>query len=240
MNSKYIGNLRKRFGLALYKHKLINEDDKILIALSGGKDSFALLDLLSDRLKYLPFSIELAAIHIHIDNIGYQSDVTMLEQICKERNVPFFLKNFEVTQEQERKKSVCFWCSWNRRKAIFTFSKELGFNKLAFGHHMNDAVETLLMNQIYHGSISSLPYRFSMFDGRIELIRPLLDFLNDELLTYSKYLGYKPQLKECPHENTCRNAMREQVVELAKLNKVATKNIFRSMNKICNDYLPQV
>ena len=238
MKDKMLDNMRKRIARTIYKQSLIAQGDRILVGLSGGKDSFVLLDSLVDRKKYLPFNIEIIATHIHIKNVGYQSDLNYLENICRERNVEFFPIDFEIEKTEKTEKAMCFYCSWNRRKTLFKLTQEHHCNKLALGHHMDDAVETMLMNQLFHASISSMPYKFSMFEKRIEVIRPLLDLRNSEALKYACALNYQQQLKDCPYTNTKRESVRSIIDTMEKMNKTAVKNIFRSPKKIFSEYLP--
>lgn len=235
---KYINNLNKRIGRTIKKQQLLQEGDKILIALSGGKDSMILLNALSERIKHIPFKVDLVASHVLIETIGYETDTRYLEQFCEERGVKFVLKSFEIELDKDAKKTECFLCSWHRRKALFELTKDLGCNKLAFGHHMDDALQTLLMNMMYHGSISSMPFQFEMFGGRIKVIRPMLEISEEELEKYQSIANYKRELKHCPFENTKRIEMKDIINNLNKMHPVAKKNMFRSMDKIFPEYLP--
>lgn len=235
---KYISNLNRKVGRTMIKQNLIHENDKILIALSGGKDSMILLDVLAERRRHFPFKLEIYAAHILIPTIGYKTDVNYLNNFCEERGINFILKEFEIELYKENKKSECFICSWNRRKALFQIAKELGCNKLAFGHHMDDAIETLLMNMMYHGSVSSLPFQLEMFKGEMQVIRPLLEISEEELIKYAQISGYKKELKSCPFENTKRQEIKKIIEQLNGIHRIAKKNIFRSMDKVFYDYLP--
>lgn len=238
MKNKYINNTNKRIARTIRKHDLLTAGDKILIALSGGKDSMILLESLVECKKHLPFNIDLIATHVLIENIGYKTDLYYLEDFCKRIDVKFILKKFEIDLEKNNKKSTCFICSWNRRKALFNLTEELNCNKLAFGHHMDDALQTLFLNMIYHGSISSLPFKFSMFQGRIEVIRPLLEIAEEELIEYAKIKKYKSEIKQCKYENTKRIDMKKLINSINEKHAVGKKNIFRSMDNIYSDYLP--
>jgi tRNA(Ile)-lysidine synthase TilS/MesJ len=139
------------------------------------------------------------------------------------------------------KKAPCFVCSWHRRKRLFELTKELKCNKLALGHHMDDALETLLMNMIYHGSISSMPASLKMFGGRMQLIRPLIELTNQEMLDVANERAY-PKLKNiCPYgDDTKRSGVKALIESMASMNQHARKNLFRSMSSIFSEYLPGI
>ena len=154
---KQFEKISKKVGKAIFEHNMIEEGSRVLVGLSGGKDSLILLEALADRRKHFPFDFSLYAIHVSASQIGYKMDTGYLDEFCKSIGVPLFLEEIEVDLEIDPKKSPCFICSWNRRKRIFEKSKELECNKVALGHHKDDAIQTLLLNMIYHGSYSSLP-----------------------------------------------------------------------------------
>lgn len=237
---KQIKKIFKKTGKIIYDYQLLKPNDKVLIALSGGKDSLILLESLAERKKSLPFKIELMAAHIHIDNVGYKTNLNFLKDFCNKRNVPFHVDHFNIDLEKDPRKSTCFICSWNRRKRIFELTKEFGCNKLAFGHHLDDALETLFMNMMYHGSISSLPQKFFMFEGRVEVIRPLLNIEEEELIKFAEIRNYPKDLKSCPHEDKTKREKTREIIELMQSHYNRSKlNIFRSMDNIYKEYLPK-
>jgi tRNA 2-thiocytidine biosynthesis protein TtcA len=238
MNNKYIYNIKKRIARTIGKQKLLSDGDKVLVALSGGKDSMILLESLVECKKHLPFKVDLMACHVYIDNMGYETDIQYLTDFCHYRGVEFVVKQFQLEVQPGKGKSECFLCSWNRRKALFELSKERNCNKIAFGHHMDDALQTLFMNMVYHGSISSMPYQFSMFGNRIVVIRPLLDITEEELIKYDDIQGYKKELKKCRFEQTKRMQFRDLINTISSSHPVAKKNMFRAMNNIFPEYLP--
>lgn len=225
----------------LNEHQLIKADDRVLVGLSGGKDSMILLEALADRRRHLPFNFQIFAVHVSATNIGYEMDTDYLEKFCAELEIPLYLEEIEVDLTIDPKKSPCFICSWNRRKRIFELSKELDCNKVALGHHKDDAIQTVLMNMIYHGSISSLPQKLSMFDGRIRLIRPLLFIPEKELTYYATLRSFKKQEKSCPYDDTTkRESIKELIRQMDRLNRNARRNIFQSMDNIYEEYLPDI
>jgi len=237
---KLFDKICKKTGKAICEFKLIEDQDKVLVGLSGGKDSLILLEALANRRKHLPIDFELFAIHVSASNIGYKIDTVFLTDFCNELNVPIFLEEIHIDVSKKPEKSPCFICSWNRRKTIFKKSQELKCNKVALGHHKDDAIQTLLLNMIYHGSISSLPQKLSMFDNRIELIRPLLMIPENELVYYANMRGFNSQEKSCPYDkSTKRESIKKLIKEFDKLNKDSRKNLFRAMDNIYDDYLPR-
>ncbi len=236
---KIFKKICRKTGVILRDHDMVKEGDHILIGLSGGKDSMILAEAMAERKRALPFDFKVSAAHIDITNVGYKSDQKELESFCKALDIDFIYKSSEIEIDEESKKAVCFTCSWNRRKMLFHLARELGCNKLALGHHRYDAVETMLMNMIYHGSISSIPYKLSMFDGELILIRPLLDLDENLLEEYAKLRSYGFEKAECPYESkNKRDKVRKLIKEIEKLHGKGTYNIFHSMDKIFEEYLP--
>ena len=237
---KQFEKLSRKVGKTLQEYKMIEAGDRVLVGISGGKDSMILLETLADRRKHLPFDFELFAIHVSAAGIGYKMDTTYLQKFCEGLNIPLFLEEIEVDLSIDPKKSPCFICSWNRRKRIFEKTRELDINKVALGHHKDDAIQTVLLNMIFHGSISSLPQVLSMFDGRIMLIRPLLQIPEEELTYYATLREFKKQEKSCPFEGTTkRGEINKLVQQLDKLYPNASRNIFSAMDNINSEYLPK-
>lgn len=238
-SSKQFEKICRKVGKTIFDYRLIDDKDRVLVGLSGGKDSMILLETLADRKKHLPVSFELFAIHVTATNVGYKTDTDYLTDFCKELKVKLYLEEIEVDLTQEEK-PACFICSWERRKKIFAKSKELHCNKIALGHHNDDAIQTMIMNMIYHGSYSSLPQKLEMFNGRVNLIRPLLMISEKELICYAELRGFKEHEKSCPYEDlTRRNDVKNLLESIDKLNKDARKNLFRAMDRIHMDYLPR-
>ena len=237
--NKLFKKITRKAGTTLRDHKMIAEGDRILVGLSGGKDSMILLKVLAERRAAMPFDFHLEAAHVEAPGIGYRIDHSKLEEFCQALNIPLHFREIEPDLEKDPSKTACFICSWNRRKELFTLGRELDCNKLALGHHRMDALETLLMNMIYHGSVSSLPYTLEMFDGRVELIRPLMDLDERLLEEYATLSGLLKVEKSCPHEDrTKRERMAQLIKEIESIHGPGPFNMFKSMDKIFEEYLP--
>jgi tRNA 2-thiocytidine biosynthesis protein TtcA len=229
----------RKVGTTLRDHSLISDGDRVLVGLSGGKDSMILLQVLAERRTVIPFDFGIEAVHVEAKGVGYQIDIDKLISFCKGLNIPLHLRSIEPDLERDPSKTACFVCSWHRRKILFDLTGELDCNKLALGHHRNDAIETLLMNMIYHGSISSLPYSLDMFEGKIKLIRPLMDQDERMLVEYAAMNDLVKVEKSCPQEDqTRRENIREIVREIESLHGQDPFNMFKSMDKIYQEYLP--
>ena len=237
---KQFEKISRKVGHDLQEYTLIEEGDRVLVGLSGGKDSMILLEALADRKRHLPFDFRLFAVHVSARGIGYEMDTAYLQQFCEGLEVPLYLEEIEVDPSKDPKKTPCFICSWSRRKRIFEMTKKLDCNKVALGHHKDDAIQTVLLNMIYHGSISSLPEKLSMFNGRIRLIRPLLHIPEKELSYYAGMRTFRKQEKSCPYEgSTKREEIRDLIRKMDRLNRNARRNIFNAMDNICAEYLPK-
>ncbi len=237
-DKRFLEKVRYKLVKAVEDYDLIQPNDKILVAVSGGKDSMVLLDALHNRKKYFNFPYEIIAVNIELTDVGYTIEKDKIEAFCNERNIPFFhIKNH--TRIVDGKKHPCFYCAWNRRKLLFEWAVENGFNKVAFGHNRDDVVETLLMNMTYHAETSAFPVRLRMFDGKIEIIRPLIYVSNAEAKRYIALMNYTPVPYNCPFaEGNDREKFRALLRELYNIHPHAVENIFKSIQHIKTDYLP--
>lgn len=238
-SKKLFKKICRKMGTTMRDHSLIGEGDHLLVGLSGGKDSMILLEALDERLRAVPFDFKISAAHIEATGIGYEINKEKLSSFCDRLAIPLHYRTTAPDLTKDPSKTACFICSWQRRKELFNLTKELNCNKLALGHHRNDAIETLLMNMIYHGSISSLPYSLKMFEGRIQLIRPMMDLDERMLEEYASLNDLVKVEKSCPNENsTQRESITQLLKQVEELHGQGPYNIFKSMDKISEEYLP--
>lgn len=239
-SEQYFLQIEKSVGRAINSYSLIKENDRVAVALSGGKDSLVMLETVANRRRRLPITYDVTAVHVHVKNIGYETDLNFLNRFCDELSVPLHIIETEADLERDKEKSICFICSWLRRKVLFDFVKKEKCSKLAFGHHRDDAIETLLMNMISSSSISSMPPSLSMFGGEFDLIRPLILLGEDEIREYAKLRDYPQQVKICPHGDDTRRADAKRLLaEMEKIDKNARQNVYSAMSNIHSEYLPR-
>ena len=238
-SEKLFKKICRKIGTTMRDQNLISEGDHVLVGLSGGKDSMILLEALAERLSAVPFEFSISAAHIEALGIGYEINREKLTSFCNRLDIPLHYRSIEPDLEKDLSKTACFICSWHRRKELFKLTKELNCNKLALGHHRNDAIETLLMNMIYHGSISSLPYTLDMFEVRVRLIRPMMD-LDERMLEEFAALNELVHVeKNFPHEDrTQRKSISQLIRQIEEIYGKGPYNIFKSMGKVFTEYLP--
>lgn len=236
---KMIRRIEKRFSKGVVEYGLIEDGDKILIGLSGGKDSLALVELLAKRARVFKPKFSVVAVHVVMKNIPYQSDIKYLKEYVESFGVPFVLYETEFDATTDSRKSPCFLCSWNRRKALFTVAKENGCNKIALGHHMDDILETLLMNITYQGAFSSMPPRLVMKKFDMMIIRPMCLVHESDLIEMAQVRGYRKQVKNCPYESqSSRSTMKGILKQLEAMNPEARYSLWGSMTNVQEELLP--
>lgn len=240
MEEKLMRRIQKCFNKGVVQYGLIEDGDKILVGLSGGKDSLALLELLALRSRIYKPKFSVVAAHVVMKNISYESDMDYLRSYAESLGVPFICYETSFDPSTDTRKSPCFLCSWNRRKALFTVAKEQGCNKIALGHHMDDVLETLLMNMTFQGAFSTMPPKLVMRKFDMTIIRPMCLVHEADLLQMAAYRGYKKQIKNCPYEkDSNRSSIKEVFHTLEKLNPEARYSLWGSMSNIQSDLLPE-
>lgn len=162
-----------------------------------------------------------------------------MAKFFEKEKIDYHIERVDILQGKTRADISCFWCSWNRRKAIFEVAAKYGFNKVALGHHFDDIVETVLLNLFYQGQISAMSPNQELFKGKITIIRPLAYVEERELMRFAKLSNDFPHEKcSCPNSITSKRAVIENIIkELEKGCPHIKQNIFRSVKRIKKDYL---
>ena len=194
--------LSKEVTRAIGEFNLIVDGDRVAVAVSGGKDSRALLHLLLYHQSKVRTSFEVMALHVVGTAAGLPDHRPDLEPWLQELGVEYRFIPLDLPP-QEPLPLDCFRCSWNRRKALFTAAVELGCGKLALGHTADDAAATALMNLLFNGRLETMVPCVKFFDGAVTVVRPLIYVKEKTLVSYARAAGF-PDPPSCPQASSSR------------------------------------
>jgi tRNA 2-thiocytidine biosynthesis protein TtcA len=199
-DSRLLRRLRHGIGRAVADFGLIEEGDRVAVAVSGGKDSYTLLLLLEELRRRAPISFELVAVNIDSGYPGYRTDV--IERFLRENGFTYRMVptgHYTLIQEKRRPgSSFCSICARFKRGALYTAAQELGCNKLALGHHQDDFIETLLLNQFFVGSLKAMAASMLADNGETVVIRPLVYLAEEDIIRFSREAGLPVVCCCCP------------------------------------------
>ncbi|MDD5070316.1 MAG: ATP-binding protein [Candidatus Omnitrophica bacterium] len=237
--SKIGKKINSKTGKAIGDYNLIETGDRILVAVSGGKDSLSLLRILSELKKWAPVQFDLFAGHIATDfdpsNDTLDGD---LIEFFEKLEVNYHFGRIDVLDDQS--KTNCFWCSWNKRKKLFKMADDLGCNKIAFGHHKDDIAETILMNLFYNGQISAMNPRQELFQGRLTLIRPFC-YVEEELLNaFAEENDFGRRVCECAFAEFSKRAYIKELIRQFQSDNPRFNiktNICKSISRVKDGYI---
>lgn len=210
---------------------VLGPDDRVAVAVSGGKDSCGLLFLLDDLRRRLPFVVELFAVHVRQGPPG--EDLAPLAGWLERSGVPFEITG-ESTYPVVRRntaagQSPCPICSRLRRGALYAAAARRGCNKVALGHHLDDSLATLLLNLFYGGKLQAMPPRYRTQDGRFEVVRPLVEIRERELAALAGLAGF-PALPcgQCPDRDDRRRRRMNALVDALEREDPRLKDVMRA------------
>ncbi len=231
--------MRRLVGKAIHERGMLEQGDRVLAAVSGGKDSLSLLWLLRERIRRIPIDYELTAVHV---DPGFGADSgSRMAAFFEEHGFAYRIVRGEfgpMAHSPENLENPCFLCSRLRRKALFESAEALGCNKIAFGHHKDDLIETLFLNLFYGGSISTMVPVQRFFDGRITAIRPLYRVEEKALARFAQGMGWPEIDLGCPTAGSSkRNEIKEMLARFYRGNPKIKGNIFHALQNVREDYL---
>lgn len=239
-NTKLFLHLKKWLEKAVLDYTMIEEGDKILIGVSGGADSLALLDLLDSPMIFVPaFSFIAVNIDMGFDPT-YQS-FNKLEKYFQKNHYPYVMEKTDIgnlAHSDFNKKNPCFLCSRLRRKRIFEIAAAEGCNKIAFAHHRDDIIETLLINMFYGREISTMMPNQSIFGGQLHIIRPLAYLKEGFIKKYSRERRFPVLKNNCPSNRTSKRIYIKKLLnKLEKDHEGIRDNIYKAMSHVKPDYM---
>lgn len=233
--------LRRLVGQAIADYELIEDGDRVMVCLSGGKDSYTLLDILLNLQEHAPISFDLVAVNLDQKQPGFPEHV-----------LPDFLSNlgveYKILEEDTYSvvkeltpagKTTCPICSRLRRGILYNYAQKISATKIALGHHLDDAVETLFLNMFFGGRMKSMPAKLKSDDGRNMVIRPLYYCREDLISQWAEYAAYP--IIPCNLCGSQENLQRQTIKQMLKLwdeeYPGRVENIARSMGRVTPSHL---
>ncbi|AFG36446.1 putative ATPase of the PP-loop superfamily implicated in cell cycle control [Spirochaeta africana DSM 8902] len=230
----------KQVGKAINTHGLIKAGDRVLMGISGGKDSLSMAYALASRRKWLPVQYDLQAVMVQWrEHPIPDQELEQLDRFFAEIEVPFRRIPMTMRPPSFKGEFNCYLCARNRKRVLFELAREEGWNKIAFGHHMDDIVETTLMNMVVQGRYATMKVDQEFFDGLLRVIRPLCSVRESMVARAAGSLGLPVMGIDCPlKEVNLRKDIKRIVGELSEVHRYARENIIRSLSNIDLEYLP--
>ncbi|HEY3487215.1 MAG TPA: tRNA 2-thiocytidine(32) synthetase TtcA [Gammaproteobacteria bacterium] len=233
--------LRRRVGQAIDDFKMIEAGDRIMVCLSGGKDSYTMLDMLLALQADAPVRFELVAVNLDQKQPDFPAHV--LPEYLTQLGMPFHILEQDTYSVVKRVipegKTMCGLCSRMRRGALYSFAEKEGFTKIALGHHREDIMETLFLNMFYGAKIKAMPPKLLSDDGKHVVIRPLAYCSEGDIAKYSRTRNHP--IIPCnlcgSQENMQRRAIKQMLAEWEKQHPGRLENIFNSMQNIVPSHL---
>lgn len=235
-------HILKKTGQAIFDFNLIEEGDKVMVAVSGGKDSYTMLHILETLRKKAPVQFTILAVNIDPNFKGFKTDV--IENFLKTNGYQYEMVKtniYETIQEhKDPDKSYCSFCSRLRRGVIYSKAVEFGCTKIALGHHADDFIETLLLNQFFTGELKAMAAKLKSDDGRNTIIRPLVYVEEKSIIKYAGLKGFPIVCCCCPvcgSENMMRKHVKKLLNELSLKYPTIKNSLLKSLSNIHTRHL---
>jgi len=233
--------LRRNVGKAIADYNMIEEGDRVMVCLSGGKDSYAMLDILLALQKKAPIEFEILAVNLDQKQPDFPEHV--LPDYLESIGVPFHILEQDTYSVVKRVvpegRTLCGLCSRLRRGSLYTFAKERGMTKIALGHHRDDIVETLFLNMFFGSKLKAMPPKLQSDDGEHIVIRPLAYCRESDLTAYAEARRFP--IIPCnlcgSQEHLQRKQIKQMLAEWEKRNPGRVENVFRSLQNVTLSHL---
>lgn len=237
--SYVVKEIKRLTGKAIHTMDMIRDGDHVMVAVSGGKDSLSLLWLLKERIKRVPIDYRLTAVHVD-PGFGANS-ADQMTSFFSAHDFEFRVIESDIGPKAhgaQNRENPCFLCSRLRRKLLFQTAEKVGCNRMAFGHHKDDLIETFFLNVFYGASISTMVPVQDFFGGKLTVIRPF--YLVDEALIrrYAQLMDWPEINLDCPTAGSSkRGEIKNMLKHFYKSNRKIKGNIFHALQNVNAEYL---
>ncbi len=228
--------LRRNVGNAIIDYNMIEENDVVMACISGGKDSFAMLDILLGLQKAAPIKFEVVAVNLDQKQPGFPEHI--LPEYFKTLNIPYYIVDKDTYSVVKKKvpegKTTCGLCSRLRRGTLYSFAEKIGATKIALGHHLDDIVETMFLNMFHGSRLKAMPPKLRSDDGRNVVIRPLTYCREKDLIKYAEHKAFP--IIPCnlcgSQENLQRQSIKAMLIDWDKKTPGRVDAVFKSIQNV--------
>lgn len=229
---KLAERVRRKFRAGVREFRLLEPGEGVLVGLSGGKDSMALLQLLGEFRRHASVKFPIVALHVRMRGVDYRTDTGYLADFAAQCGAELRVEEATFPEDRNEKRTPCFLCAWTRRKILFRRAQEWGFGKIALGHHHDDILTTALMNLTFNGSFSTMPVLQAFRKMPLAIIRPLCLVSEADLKRWAELFAYQPLIKVCPNDDvTHRAGMKKVLEDLRRVNAEADGSLWHALYK---------
>ena len=239
--NKLAKRLRRQVGQAIADYNMVEDSDRIMVCLSGGKDSYTMLDILRQLQVKAPVRFELVAVHLDQKQPDY--DARILPDYLRSIGMPFQIIEQDTYSVVKRVvpegKTMCGLCSRLRRGALYAHAERHGFTRIALGHHRDDLVETLFLNMFHHSTLKAMPPKLLSDDGKHVVIRPLAYCNESDIAAYAGLKGFPIMpCNLCGSQQTLqRKVIKQMLQEWERRFPGRVESVFRSLTSIAPSQL---
>lgn len=228
--------LRKNVGNAIVDYNMIEENDVVMACISGGKDSFAMLDILLKLKEVAPIKFDVIAVNLDQKQPGFPEHI--LPEYFETLNIPYYIVDkdtYSVVKEKiPEGKTTCGLCSRLRRGTLYSFAEKIGATKIALGHHLDDIVETMFLNMFHGARLKAMPPKLRSDDGRNVVIRPLTYCRETDLIEYAEHREFP--IIPCnlcgSQENLQRQSIKAMLIDWDKKTPGRVEQVFKSIQNV--------
>ena len=227
-------------GRGINRFSMIRPGDHVLVAVSGGKDSLALSLALKERLRWVPITYALSAVHVEWDEYPMTDpERAAIDSFFGEIDVPLHRIRARMAPPTFHRKFSCYTCARNRKRILFDEAGRIGARVIAVGHHMDDIARTTLMNMFFHGEFATMMPVQQFFGGTLSIIRPMCEVRESEIARVARVLGLPSAPNRCPNSATNKRGLMKEILRLAShVNRHAVSNVYGAAWNRNEEYLP--
>jgi tRNA 2-thiocytidine biosynthesis protein TtcA len=241
-DARLLDRFSRHVGRGINRFSMIGPGERVLIGVSGGKDSLALSLALACRKSWVPVDYELYAVQVEWEEYPLAPEERdALDRFFEGIGIPYQRVRARIAPPTFRRRFSCYTCSRNRKRILFDEAARLGARTIALGHHMDDIACTILMNMFFHGEFATMMPVQRFFSGKLAVVRPLCEVREAEVARVAARLGVPDIPSRCPNaESNRRGLMKEILLKASRVNRHAVSNVYGSAWRRNEAYLPAI